>query len=254
MNSKDEFHPIDRQGNELDWINCNFNSQGICSIKINQYGEDAEEYYLSRSELSRSEYWKKIEDFSPKILFHKGAKKLDVNQRLIESLKEAVLKLNIEIENIKKIIETGLAQLKKELETPFVSKSIRNIALESIEDQLQGAKLRRQDCERLKKINRLIMNQKSIKNEIQEILSNLYQEFSVAKETSVEEQLSSEIEKEQIRIDKWLMRNNPFKGGSGGLAAFGGRIRGKKYRDNRSVRERFSAFPSIGEANKLDSW
>ena len=27
MNSKDEFHPIDRQGNELDWINCNFNSQ-----------------------------------------------------------------------------------------------------------------------------------------------------------------------------------------------------------------------------------
>ena len=55
------------------------------------------------------------------------------------------------------------------------------------------------------------MNQKSTKNEIQEILSNLYQEFPVAKETSVEEQLSSEIEKEQINIEKWLMRNNPFK-------------------------------------------
>ena len=55
------------------------------------------------------------------------------------------------------------------------------------------------------------MNQKSIKNEIQEVLSNLYQEFSVIKEASVEEQLSSEIEKEQIKIDRWLMRNNPFK-------------------------------------------
>ncbi len=55
------------------------------------------------------------------------------------------------------------------------------------------------------------MNEKSTKNEIQEILSNLYQEFSVARETSVEEQLSSEIEKEQINIDKWLIRNNPFK-------------------------------------------
>ena len=102
MNSKDEFHPIDRQGNELDWIKCNFNSQGICSIEINQYGEDAEEHYISRSELSRSEFWQKTEDFSPKILFHKGVEKSDVNQRLIESLKEAVLELNIEIENITK--------------------------------------------------------------------------------------------------------------------------------------------------------
>ena len=55
------------------------------------------------------------------------------------------------------------------------------------------------------------MNQKSTKNEIQEILSNLYQEFPVAKETSVEEQLSSEIEKERINIEKWLTQNNPFK-------------------------------------------
>ena len=55
------------------------------------------------------------------------------------------------------------------------------------------------------------MSEKLIKNEVQEILSNLYQEFSVTKETSVEEQLSSEIEKEQINIDKWLVRNNPFK-------------------------------------------
>ena len=55
------------------------------------------------------------------------------------------------------------------------------------------------------------MNEKSIKNEIQEILRNIYQEFPVTKEISVKEQLSSEIEREHINIDKWLIRNNPFK-------------------------------------------
>lgn len=53
------------------------------------------------------------------------------------------------------------------------------------------------------------MNEKS--KEIQEILSSLYQEFSVTKEISIREQLSSEIEKEQFNIEKWLIRNNPFK-------------------------------------------
>ena len=147
INSENEFHPIDKQIKELNWIKCSFKSQGTCLIYMHKYGEDTEEYYLRQDQ-----YWQEVKDFSPEILFNKGDKKSDVNQRLIESLKEAVLKLNIEIENIIKIIETGLAQLKKELETPFVSKSIRNIALESIEDQLQGAKLRRQDCERLKKL------------------------------------------------------------------------------------------------------
>ena len=114
---------------------------------MNRLGDDIEKYSLQRNG-----YWQKVEDFSPKILFRKGAKKSDVNQRLIESLKEAVLKLTIEIENIIKIIETGSAQLQKEIETPFIPENIRNVALESIEDQLQGVKLRRQDCERLKKL------------------------------------------------------------------------------------------------------
>ena len=32
MNGKNEFHPIDNQGNELNWIKCSFDSQGTCSI------------------------------------------------------------------------------------------------------------------------------------------------------------------------------------------------------------------------------
>ena len=102
--------------------------------------------------LQVADYWQKVEDLSPEILFHKGAKKSDVNQRLIESLKEAVLKLTVEIEEVQKIIETKSSQFKKELETPFVSKNIRNIALESVEKQLQDVKLRHRDCDRLEKL------------------------------------------------------------------------------------------------------
>ena len=55
------------------------------------------------------------------------------------------------------------------------------------------------------------MNQKSVEDEIQTILDALTQEFSVAKETNVREQLSSEIETEQFKIDRRLRRDNPFK-------------------------------------------
>lgn len=55
------------------------------------------------------------------------------------------------------------------------------------------------------------MNKKSVENEIQEVLDALSQEFSVAKETKVSEQLSSEIESEQRNIRNKLRRENPFK-------------------------------------------
>ena len=38
IKSKDEFHPIDEQGNELEHINCCFDTQGTCSIEIHSSG------------------------------------------------------------------------------------------------------------------------------------------------------------------------------------------------------------------------
>jgi len=137
MKSKNEFNPVDEQGNSLEWIKCHFDKQGICSVEIelNQapdYGD-----------------WEKVNDFSPKILFYKGAKKTDVNQRLIESLQEAVLELSLKIEKIINQIHDKLTQFKKELQSPFVPDETRGIALESIEKQLHNMKLRLKDCDRL---------------------------------------------------------------------------------------------------------
>ena len=62
--SKDEFYPIDEQGNELKYINCCFRGLGTCSITIYDYDDIP------------------LEDFSPQVLFHKGDKKTEVNPRL----------------------------------------------------------------------------------------------------------------------------------------------------------------------------
>lgn len=144
MKSKKQFYPTDKQGNELKWIRCEFGGQGTCSIKMHRHGENAEYY-------NADHYWQEKGPFSPKILFHKGARK-KVNQRLIESLREALLESRKEIEKITKKIEDKLAQFKKELDNPFVPDNILSIALESVESQLEDIKLRRKDCDRLESL------------------------------------------------------------------------------------------------------
>ena len=147
MKSTDEFHPTDRQGNELEWIKCCFDGQGTCSIKMHQHGENANLSYHRPDH-----YWQESEPFTPEVLFHKGDKKKNVNQRLIDSLQEDVQELAKEIEGIIGQIETKRSQFKRELETPFVPEDIRSIALESVEKQLRDMKVRRQDCDRLEKL------------------------------------------------------------------------------------------------------
>lgn len=147
IKNTDEFHPIDVQGNELNWVKCCFDGQGTCSIKIHTLGEDADINYYHQDH-----HWWEAEDFTPEVLFQKGDKKKNVNQRLIDSLQEAVLELSYKTDAIIKQIEAKLSQFKKELETPFVPEDIRSIALESVEKQLREMKVRRQDCKRLENL------------------------------------------------------------------------------------------------------
>ena len=138
MKSTDEFYPIDEEGNELTRIKCCFDGQGTCSIR-----RQVDSYYND---------WSQAEDFTPQILFHKGDKKTDVTPMLIGYLKELVLELRHKIEQIIGQIEAKLDKFKTELETPFVSEDIQNIALESVEKQLADMKLRRKDCDRLESL------------------------------------------------------------------------------------------------------
>ncbi len=138
MKSTDKFHPIAKEGNEINGIRCCFDGQGTCSIERLDH-----RYYHE---------WTQLEPFSPQVLLHKGDKKTDVNSRLIESFGEAVLELRHKIEEIIEQIEARLDQFKTKLETPFVPEHTRNIALEGIEKQLEDMKLRHKDCDRLKSL------------------------------------------------------------------------------------------------------
>ena len=135
IKSTAEFHPLDKQGNEIDRIMCCFDGQGTCSISAKR------PHYIDS--------WQELKDFTPKVLFHKGDRKAGVNERLIDSLQEAVLDLRDQIEAIIELIDTRLTQLNLELETPFVPIATRSIALESVENQLRDLKVRLKDCKRL---------------------------------------------------------------------------------------------------------
>lgn len=144
MKTTTEFYPIDKNGNEIKYIKCSFKNQGICNIKINLDGKN-DSYYLNNSN-----YWREVSNsFKPKILFHKGDKKNDVNERLIESLNTAVLELTSKIEKILFDVEKEKERFLKELETPFVLKEKVEIALKSVNNQIEEMNIRYKDCERL---------------------------------------------------------------------------------------------------------
>lgn len=129
MKSEEKFYAVDKSGNNNGYY-YEFDTQGSCIVKYNH----------------------RQVDFTPKVLFHKGDKKLDVNQRLIDALRDSVLELKENIEQMIAEIDIRLSELKKDLYSPFVPEKIRDIALQSIINQRDDMKLRLNDCDRLDKI------------------------------------------------------------------------------------------------------
>ena len=133
MGTKGRKHSCDRNLNRKHEYN--FDGQGTCEV-----------YY------SDSWGYKKSLKYTPKVLFHKGDKKKDVNKRLVEALKN-------EVETLKEKIEgeiSNLAKLadkhKKELQSPFVPEAVSAIAIESIDQQAKDMDLRLKDCQRLMRL------------------------------------------------------------------------------------------------------
>lgn len=145
MKNTNSFNPVDEQGNKIEWIRCSFSKQGTCSIEYNIKGKQ-DSYYLSQNR------WDELSPFQPKILFHKGDKKDDINERLIDALKSAISDLKSTIEKTLKQIDSKFEKLKQDIETPFINEKTQMIVLESIKDQLDDLNLRLKDCERLESL------------------------------------------------------------------------------------------------------
>lgn len=134
MKSKDTFNPVDTNGNELETYTCTFDGQGSCEVKITGLGGR----YDSTAHVT------------PKILYKKGQKKQNVNNRLINALKAEVNKLTQSLRTTLELCETKQAEYAASLYSPFVSEQSCNIALKGINQQISDLKLRVKDCDRLK--------------------------------------------------------------------------------------------------------
>ncbi len=137
IKTNEEFSPVDTNGNILDSIKCNFKGTGSCEIKIK------DTYYYEYK-------YNSVDPFSPKILYHKGDKKIDINERLINSLNESAVKLIKDIEDMLKELDSYKDKLKHEVDNPFVPKDDIEILLNSINNLTDDLKVRKVDCEKIK--------------------------------------------------------------------------------------------------------
>lgn len=136
MKDEDYFVPVDEKGNEIDSLGCQFDKQGSCCVTYKDY-YNSEDY-----------------NFKPKILFHRGDKKQDINSRLISSLTESVRNIRGNLNLALEKIETQLSKCKKELDSPFVTSNQAQVAVDGIVVQIRSIKLRIKDCERLEELCR----------------------------------------------------------------------------------------------------
>lgn len=132
--SKDITHAVDANGNRVNHLKISFDGQGVCFIKYNEYNYDTKE------------------SFSPEILFHKGDKKEEVNERLVEALLSDVKELKSKlVSNQRSISQKSKNQLAK-LGTPFVSEEDSNSAIRGFNDQKESLELKIKDCDRLESL------------------------------------------------------------------------------------------------------
>lgn len=134
IKSKDKFIPVDQYGNELDYVDCQFQGQGTCKIKFNGGRETL--------------------DFKPNILFHKGDRKDKVNDRLVKSLSDSVSEIRNRLQSALKVISSKFSVLESELSSLFVPEKKTNLAIIGISEQIESVKLRIKDCERLEELCR----------------------------------------------------------------------------------------------------
>lgn len=128
-----EFNCLDKNGNEIDDYICKFSGQGTCII--NYSNDDYEPYH-----------------FKPIILFHRGAKKQDINKRLVSSLAASVKEIHKDLESALSQVMQKHEVLKKQLFSPFVTNDETDFAVSGIIEQIEQIKLRIIDCERLESL------------------------------------------------------------------------------------------------------
>ena len=135
LKSKDEFKPIDQHGLEIGDVTCQFDGQGTCIIRF------------------MHDRYNHIE-FTPEVLYHKGNKREDVNERLIVSLSDSISEIKSQLQSVLKHATKRFSEMESKLASLFVPAEKSNLAISGISEQIESLELRIKDCERLEKLCR----------------------------------------------------------------------------------------------------
>lgn len=134
IGSKEQFAPVDQHGNELKDVDCEFQGQGTCKISFNRKRD--------------------VIYYTPDVLFCKGAKKDNVNDRLIRALVKSILEVRNKLQSTLKVVTDKFSVMESELASLFVPTDKTNLAIVGISEQIENLKLRIKDCERLEDLCR----------------------------------------------------------------------------------------------------
>ncbi len=132
--AKKEFHPCDENGNEIEELEVYFDQQGSCFIEHESY-----------------DYEEKL-TFTPKVMFHKGDKKEQVNERLIKALSAEVKAMKSSLVNNQRSISQKSKNFLSRLNTPFISEEDTKCAIKGFNDQRESLELKIKDCDRLESL------------------------------------------------------------------------------------------------------
>mgnify|MGYP003385884382 CR=1 FL=1 len=132
--SKGSIRPVDANGNNIDLLNILFDGQGACFITYDEY-----------------DYDEKL-TFTPVVLFHKGDKKEEINERLVEALLFEIRELKNKLVSSQRSINQKSKNQLEKLGTPFVSGEDSNCAIRGFNEQKESLELKIKDCDRLESL------------------------------------------------------------------------------------------------------
>ncbi len=127
LKTKDDFHPVDENGNKIDYLTCNFNGKTACSITINL----ADSVYVDGHYYSGG-YSKTLKaTFKPR---YKEGDCKPVTDKVRNLYKREVENLLGEYKEIAENVDSYNSSLIHENETPFVEDSDKAIVVASVKE------------------------------------------------------------------------------------------------------------------------
>lgn len=134
LKSGGKFKPLDQHGNEFRDVECEFDGQGVCSVRYSRVSE--------------------VTKYKPDVLYHKGDKKDGINERLISSLSSSVSDIKSQLQSALRMVTKRFSEMESKLASLFVPAEKTNMAISGISEQIERLKVRIKDCERLEELCR----------------------------------------------------------------------------------------------------